>query len=176
MTKFIIFLCLFVCTSAFSQEIVFKTNTLYWAALTPNVGVEVGLSDKTTLELNGMMNLFVLNDNKKINFLAVQPEYRYWFCQSFIQHFVGLHLHYANYNAGLKQYRYNGNLFGAGVSYGYDWYLSPRWNLEATLGIGYAYMDHEVYDRPKCGAFKGLENRHYFGLTKIGVSIIYFLK
>lgn len=176
MNRYLIILMLFFCHVVSAQRVAVKTNALYWAALSPNIGTEVRLSNHSTIELNGMMNLLVFKGNKKYNFMGVQPEYRYWFCQAFSQHFVGLHLHYANYNAGLEKHRYNGNLYGGGLSYGYQWYLSPHWNLEATVGAGYAYMDHDVYKRPRCGKFIGSEQRNYWGLTKIGISIIYIIK
>lgn len=176
MKKIIISLLLVCCFHTMAQKVTLKTNALYWATLSPNIGTEIRLGNRSTLDVSGMMNLFVFKDNRKYNFLAIQPEYRYWFCQSFSQHFVGAHIHYANYNAGLEKYRYNGNLYGAGLSYGYQWYLSPRWNLEATIGGGYIYMDHDVYYRPKCGKLLGQQTRNYWGLTKIGISVIYIIK
>lgn len=159
-----------------AQKVVVKTNALYWATLSPNIGIEAKLSNHSTIELDGMMNLFEFGDNRKYNFLAVRPEYRYWLCQSFSGHFIGAHALYSNYNGGLKEHRYNGNLYGAGVNYGYQWYLAPRWSLEATAGLGYVYMDHDVYNRARCGKFLGHEKRHYWGLTRLGVSIIYVIK
>lgn len=178
MTRFIIILSLFIASfhTAFAQHVGIKTNGVYWGALSPNLGVEVSFADRSSVVLDGMMNLWTFKGNKKVNFLAVQPEYRYWFCQNLSRHFAGFHLHYANYNAGLKERRYNGHLYGAGFSYGYQWYLAPRWNLEATVGAGYAYMDYDIYKRPRCGAFLGTGNRHYWGLTKLGISIVYIIK
>lgn len=175
--KFIILLLAFVpCCAMLAQHVSVKTNALYWAALSPNIGAEVSFAQRSSIALDGMMNLWAFKGNKKINFLAVQPEYRYWFCQPMSRHFTGIHLHYANYNGGFKKHRYNGNLYGAGVSYGYQWYLAPRWNLEATIGLGYAYMDHDIYERPKCGKFLGTGYRHYWGITKLGISIVYIIK
>ena len=42
--------------TASGQDIALKTNGLYWLTTTPNIAAEVGLSDKTTLELAAAYN------------------------------------------------------------------------------------------------------------------------
>lgn len=61
---------------------------------------------------------------------------RYWFYESFVGHFVGVQLSYANYLVGRRTRRYDGWACGAGVSYGYAWMLSKRWNITVEGGIG----------------------------------------
>ena len=39
----------------------------------------------------------------------------------------------------VKKYRYQGNTYGAGLSYGYQWILTPRWSIEGSIGVGYKY-------------------------------------
>ncbi len=96
----------------------------------------------------------------------------------------GVHLQYGRYNAGgiklplriytgLADHRYEGYLTGAGISYGYQWYLSPRWNLEAQFGFGYSYMHYKEYECRQCGEQLGKNHKHYFGPTKVGVSLVY---
>lgn len=41
---------------------------------------------------------------------------------------------------GLGNYRYDGKIYGAGISYGYHWILKNRWSMEATIGAGYARL------------------------------------
>lgn len=133
-------ICLFTCTAAWGQDVALKTNGLFWLTTTPNVGVEVALSPKYTLELAGAYNPWTFKDDKKMRFWLVQPELKYWLCEKFEGHFVGLHLHGAQYYGGFKKKRYDGYLAGGGFTYGYDWILSPHWNLEAAIGIGYARL------------------------------------
>ena len=159
-----------------------KTNALYWATTTPNLGFEIGLSDKFTLDLSGNYNPWTFSDSKKLKHWLVQPELRYWTCERFNGHFFGLHAHYAEYNVGgikmlgLKDHRYQGNLYGAGVSYGYHWILNKRLSIEATIGVGYAYLDYDKYPCGKCGTKLKDGHKNYFGPTKAGVSLIYILK
>ena len=174
--KRILFFILFVTgllagTSA--QEVAVKTNGLYWLTTTPNVGLEFGLGKKVTLDLSGAYNPWTFKDDKKMRFWLVQPEIKYWFCEKFEGHFVGLHLHGAQYFGGFKDKRYDGYLAGGGFTYGYDWILSPHWNLEASVGIGYARLWYKESDRIPC--LKCYENKHknYFGPTKAALSLIY---
>jgi len=58
-----------------AQDIAVKTNLLYWATSTPNIGFEFGLGKRTTLDLVGGYNPWTLNkdDNKKIKHWMVMP-------------------------------------------------------------------------------------------------------
>lgn len=75
-------ICLFTCTAAWGQDVALKTNGLFWLTTTPNVGVEVALSPKYTLELAGAYNPWTFKDDKKMRFWLVQPELKYWFCEN----------------------------------------------------------------------------------------------
>lgn len=54
--------------------------------------------------------------------------------------------------------------------------LGKRWNLEATIGLGYIYTQYDKYECATCGKFKGNKDKHYFGPTKAGISLIYIIK
>lgn len=164
-----------------------KTNLLYDATTTFNLGGEVKLSDYLTLDLSVNYNPWSFSENKKFKHVLVQPELRYWIYEPFNGHYLGTHLMYSYYNVGninlpldifsdLKNFRYQGNGYGFGFSYGYQWILSAKWNLEATFGFGYIYFDYSRYECQSCG--KKLEDSHknYFGPTKAGLSLIYILQ
>lgn len=187
--RFIFFLLGFVlyCAILSSQNVGIKTNFIYWGTTTPNAGLEFALNRKYTLEVAGGYNPFTLSDTKKLKNWLVQPELRYWLCESFNGHFFGLHALAAEYNVGginvpvgrlknLKDYRYEGFAYGAGLSYGYQWYLGKAWNLELNIGAGYAYMPYDKYPCIKCGSKIESGTYNYFGVTKAAVSLIYFIK
>ncbi|MCC8088643.1 MAG: DUF3575 domain-containing protein [Rikenellaceae bacterium] len=170
-----------------AQEVAIKTNLLYWGTTTPNISVETALGKKTTIDLQGTYNPFTFSNNKKLKHWSIQPELRLWTCEKFSGSFFGFHAHYAYYNVGgiklpldifynLRNYRYQGYAVGGGFSYGYQWYLGPHWNLEAQFGFGYTYSRFDQYDCHKCGDFIREGHKHYFGPTKIGVSIVYLIK
>ena len=41
---------------------------------------------------------------------------------------------------GMGTRRYEGSLFGVGLSYGYMWSIGKRWHVEATIGVGYVSL------------------------------------
>mgnify|MGYP000024328284 FL=1 len=169
-------LALGLAQTAKSQDVALKTNTLMWATTTPNLGLEVALSPKYTLELSGAYNPWTFKDDKKMRFWLVQPELKYWLCEKFEGHFIGVHLHGAQYFGGFKKKRYDGYLAGGGFTYGYDWILSSHWNLEAAIGIGYARLWYEESPRVHCEKCGEDKHKNYFGPTKAGVSLIYIIK
>lgn len=171
-----------------AQKAAVKTNFAYWgAAGSPNAALEFSMGKKTTLELGGGLNFWEFNDNKRAKHWLAQPELRYWFCESFNGHFIGLHGHGAQFNIGgwdipvgrlkkFKDSRYEGYLYGAGLSYGYQWVLSPRWNFELSLGGGYARVHYSKYPCATCGTKQGEGDYNYWGITKGAVSLIYMIK
>lgn len=176
-----------LCASGFwftgnAQNIALKTNLLYDATTTLNLGVEVGLSSKMTLDISGNYNPWKFNDFRLKHGL-IQPEVRYWTCEKFNGHFFGLHGFYGSFNVGglpfnsnMKHNRYQGSLFGGGVSYGYQWILNDYWNLEASFGVGYARLRDKKYPCAECGEMLKDRHQNYFGPTKVAVSIIYVIK
>lgn len=74
-----------------------KTNAIYWATATPNVGVEFRLAPRWSLEAEVGLNPFTGKDDdgaygKSIKHFRLHPEARYWFCETFYGHFLGLHV------------------------------------------------------------------------------------
>lgn len=176
MKSIFISIFLFLSAVAFAQEVALKTNIAYWATATPNLGIEIGISPKMSLNLTGNYNPFKFKADKKIAHWLIQPEWRFWTCERFQGHFFGIHGHYARYNGGIKKYRYDGWMTGGGISYGYQWIIGRRWNLETEIGVGYVYLDYDKYVRSKCGKFISSRQRHYVGPTKLSISFMYFLK
>ncbi len=174
---------------AFAQDIAVKTNALYLSTATPNLGVEVALGPKWTLDVSGGYNPWTFSDNRKWKHWLAQPEVRYWLCEKMGGHFLGFHLHGGQYNIGnldtdfqllgtdfskLKDYRYEGWLIGAGLAYGYTWMLDEHWNLEVEAGFGYSYTRNRKYQCVNCGSQveKGKEH-HYIGPTKAALNLVY---
>lgn len=170
-----------------SQKIGVKTNLLYWATTTPNGAFELSWWDDKSIHIAGGYNGFKFSESKKFKHWMVQPEFRWWTCEAFNGHFFGAHAHYSYFNIGgvkapfgmfptLKDHRYQGRLGGAGVTYGYQWMLGKRWNLEAAIGLGYAYIKYDKYECPRCGEWLKSGTKHYFGPTKLAISFVYMIK
>lgn len=186
----ILLLSIFTLGSASAQDWALKTNLGYDATASINLGVEVALAEKWTLDLSGNYNPFTINKdtNMKWKHWFVQPEARYWFCHKFGGHFLAMHLWGGQYNVGnidfipnmfginfqnLANYRYEGYFVGAGIGYGYAWMLGNHWNLEIEAAVGGAYTWYDKYYCPKCGAKIGSDDLIYWGITKLAINLVY---
>jgi len=171
----------------YAQKAAVKTNLPYDAAATLNAGAEFKLGKRLTLDVPVSYNPWTFGGNKKLKHFMVQPELRRRVCEPFYSHFFGVHALYAHYNAGgielpfgllhtLKDFRYQGNLYGVGLSWGYQWVVSPRWNVEVSAGAGYVRLEHSKYRCRHCGEKAGNSGHNYLGPTKAALSLIYIIK
>lgn len=182
MKKSLLILLLIVSTSAISygQKLAVKTNLLYDVTSTINLGIEFGLGQKTTLEVSANYNGWMLDKKNQVSYknVMILPEFRYWLCERFFGHFFGVHAGYMNYNFSntlVASKRHDGYMYGAGISYGYQFYLAKKWNLEATIGAGYARQNYDVYGNKNRDYFIRNVSKNYWGITKAGISIIYII-
>ena len=179
-----------------AQEVAVKTNLAYDAMTTPNLGVEVGLPGRSTINLVYGLNPWTFGSKddvrRKAKHWVLQPEYRWWHCSKFNGSFIGIHalggqLNAANVNLpvpgfffkgenmqkGVKDHRYQAWYAGAGVTYGYQWILNSHWNFEAEIGAGYIHAWYDKFACDECGAKISSGGSNYLGLTKLGLSILY---
>ncbi len=170
-----------------AQQVAVKSNLLYDATATMNLGLEFGLARKWTLDIPFNYNPWKPANGRRLAHFGVQPEVRYWFCERFTRMFVGIHAHYADFNVGgwpkwsfisknMQNNRYEGELYGAGFSFGRSWILKRRWSIEATFGVGYARVKYDKYPCAECGSKLKSGIKHYFGPTKAGISLVYLIK
>jgi hypothetical protein len=131
-----------------------KTNLLYDATATANLGVEIGLAERWSVDISGNYNAWNPIEGSRWKHWLVQPELRFWTCDRFAGHFIAAHAIGGQYNFGgirnnitigkadfsqLTDFRFQGWAAGAGLAYGYAWVLSRHLNLEAEIGAGYIY-------------------------------------
>lgn len=182
--------------SYLQAQIAVKTNFLYDATTTPNLGIEFGVGDKNTVNVTYGLNPWTFHSDskgdRKAKHWVIMPEYRWWSCSKFNGHFFGVHALGGQFNAGnvdiplpgvffsgdnlqkgAKDYRYQGWYAGAGATYGYQWILSRHWNFEAEIGVGYIHAWYNKYPCYECGAKLYDGNTNYVGVTKLGLSILY---
>lgn len=185
------FAVLFRGHAAHAQAVGIKTNLVYDATPSPNLGLEVGLARRLSLEISGNLNLWNWKENTKWKHWMVQPELRLWTCQRFAGHFFGVHALAGQFNVGnipipkdfrflgvhygaLANTRYEGWGFGAGLAYGYALPIGKHWNLEAEIGIGALYGIANSFDCDVCNRPLAQNIRKFTPmLTKAAINIVY---
>lgn len=171
-----------------AQHVAIKTNLLYDATGTVNLGTEIALAPRWTLDMSSSFNDWKMYNGREWKHFLTQPEARYWFCNRFAGHFIAMHAHYGRYNMGnikngikflgtnfeaLTDNRLDGWLLGAGVGYGYAVVLGRHFNLEFELGVGYAYMEYDKYRWKTDELLSRHDNHHYVGITKLNIGLSY---
>ncbi|MFA6873041.1 MAG: DUF3575 domain-containing protein [Bacteroidaceae bacterium] len=127
-----------------AQNIALKTNALYWMTASPNLEIELRFSPHITFNLSGAFNT-ISTTNYKTKFTQISPELRYWFGRPMSRHFVGITGSLNEYNFKKKKNFYDGNAYAIGLTYGYDFVLSKRWNLETSIGGGLLHYNSFEY-------------------------------
>lgn len=177
-----------VCMPCAADQISLKTNLLYDATATINLGAEMRIAPRWSVDLSGNFNAWTFSDGKRWKHWLAQPEIRYWFCEATNGHFLAAHALGGQYNIGhlgfahdflgmpfsnLQQHRYQGWFAGAGIAYGYSWVLGKHWNMEAELGIGWAYTRYDIFQCEGCGKKTGSSDRYLFMPTKAAINLVY---
>ena len=62
--------------NSYAQKVAVKTNLLYDATTTMNLGLEIGLGKKWSLDLSGNYNPWKFDDETRLRHWGVQPELR----------------------------------------------------------------------------------------------------
>lgn len=163
--------------TAMAQRVALKTNALYWATATPNLGLEFRLNRHLTLGVEGAVNKLKVNSIDTRAEMAA-AEMRYWFsARPQARHFVGLLGTAGNYNVLLKDTRHNGDAMGFGLTYGYSFVLSRHWSLEATVGAGAMRRREKRYDDATEPAPEAPNyDKWNFAPLKAGISFVYLIK
>lgn len=160
-----------------NRYVALKTNMLYDACGLLNLAAEVQVHKKMTVELPLTVSLWDLSSKHAVRTVELQPEARWWMGKEAGRgHFIGLHAHVAWFNVKWNDNRYQDTdrpLLGAGLSYGYKLPLSEHWGAEFTMGLGYANMKYNTYYNIDNGALLDTRVRHYWGVTKVGASLVY---
>lgn len=192
MTKRVILsLAIALCTwtTASAQQVAVKSNLFYWMTTTINAGAEVALSKHSTLGATFNLNPWTIGADNKIQHWFVRPEYRYWVTEKYTRLFFGVHLMGGGFEVGgfripiigdrfltrLKTNYFTGSFVAGGVSIGYQFYLSPHWNLEISGGAGLARIKYHWEPTNPALRKKSYTNtvRYLPVPTEIGFSFVY---
>lgn len=182
--------------AAQAQEVALKTNLLYDASTTPNLGMEIGLGHRWSAQVFYGLNPWTLKgegaEASKAKHWVVMPEIRWWSCSKMNGWFIGVHGMGGQFNAAnidaptpgkffrgldvikaVDNTRVQGYFAGAGVTVGYQWILSKHWSFEAEIGGGYDHVWYDQFPCAECGTKLKHGTSDYVGLTKAGLSLMY---
>ena len=172
--------CLFGAQLAKAQGIALRTNLVEWGLQAPNIGVDLVLSETSTLSIGvaataGEMYI------RDAFVQCGQVEYRYWFsAQPYENFFLGLQFTPTHYRLKLdkrdefgknRKHVHNGVAFPVGFNFGYSWPLNSKLNLEACYGAGWMFYNNNCSYHPK-----NTSHRMTFTTTNVGLNITYILK
>lgn len=158
------------------RYVALKNNLPFQVLAMHNLALEVQLQKHITIDFPVTWSISDIEREHAVRGIAFQPEGRWWLKQAGTGHFFGVHAHAAWFNLKWEENRYQTEhrpLLGAGVSYGYKLPLSAHWGAEFNIGAGYANMKYNTYYNIENGAMLNKRVRHYWGITRAGISLVY---
>ena len=165
--------------SSSTRYIAAKTNLLVDGLTVANIGGEIQLSRKVSLDVPFYCSPYTVSETWRLRTLAVQPEVRLWLSQAGEGHFLGVHAHLAGYNVAINDNgRYqdaDSPLWGGGLSYGYALNLdrNKHWTLGFVIGAGFARYKWEAYRNWNNGPLFDQGDDWYWGITRCGITLEY---
>lgn len=160
---------------AMAQHIAIKTNALSDLGLVPNIGTELVIGEKSSLNVE-MMGTVAKPWGLDFEMAMGSLQYRYWISKrSMTELFVGAGLKAGAYTYNNKRGSYKADVAAAEVVAGYAWPLAKRWNLEVQYGLG--LLVRYANEMPVAeGATQHLGMKYDIATTSIGINIVYILK
>lgn len=172
---FITIVLTLISLSAKSQFYSVSTNVLGWATASPNVGMDIALNRKVSINIELMGNFLKIPQFSTQHILS-QQGMRFWMMENNIGSFFGFHFTEALYNVGNEKYIFEGWTAGIGASYGYSLLLSKRWSLGFEIGASVMYMEDQHTEREPDVTTSALNryNKRVMVLpTKLSMTMIY---
>lgn len=129
-----------------------RTNLLYDVLLLPTLGVEWRISPSVGVKLDGSLSWWGGEHGKVQKMWLLNPEVR-WYLLDKKRFYVGASGSYGEYN--IYKYMlgnmlkddtgYQGKLWNAGVTVGYQLFLSRNFSVDFNLGLGYTYAEYDSF-------------------------------
>jgi len=158
-----------------------RTNLLYDALLTPTLGVEWRLSQDIGIKLDGSYAYWGNTHGRVQKMWLISPEVR-WYVLEPRQLYVGLgaNVGEANVYRGLarvlsKDTGYQGNIYGGGLTVGYQLPLNRCLSVDFNLGLGYTRFEYDTF-----GIIDGVrvykahnQTKNLWGPTQVGIGLMW---
>lgn len=130
--------------AASAQQFAIKTNALFDAALTPDIGIEIVTGEHSSVALSVFGHWKPYGIDSKM--ITVQPEYRFWFNgRPLVREYIGATAFASSYDMTINNHVYAGNAVSLGITGGYVFPLGERWNFELSGGFGFLFFRQKQY-------------------------------
>ncbi len=167
------------------KHISLTTNALYDLAITPDIGMSIGLGRNISLAGDFMYGWWSKTSSAKCwRITGGNLEGRYHFTapgmRAYSGHYVGIYASTVKYDfrfgASSEGQMSDGYNYAAGISYGYTLPLTQRLSLNFSVGIGYLWGHYMKYRRiDECDVWQSTHSRQWFGPTKAEVSLVWHI-
>ncbi len=159
-----------------------RTNVLYDALLLPTLGVEWRINRDLGIKLDGSLSWWGNEKEKVQKMWVLNPEVR-WYLLRDKRFYVGAAGSYGQYNIYKypigsivsKDTGYQGSMWNAGVTVGYQLYPSRCFSVDFNLGLGYTRFDYDTF-----GITDGVRvykerdrTKNFWGPTQAGISLVW---
>ena len=184
----LILICCLFSRKSMAADVDLRTNVLYWATTTPNLGFDVATSGRFTIGATLGYNAFNFPNsagnnhavNPKLHHWLILPEGRWWLRKAFGGSYLGVHILGGQFNAGgltllkfIRDHRYRGYMLGAGISWGCDWHIGRDWRLGVQAGLSWVRLSYDKYNCGSCGRHIGGGVRNLPLVTPLGLTFAY---
>lgn len=159
-----------------------RTNVLYDAMLLPTLGVEWRINRDIGIKLDGSLAWWGNEKAKVQKMWLLNPEVR-WYLLRDKRFYVGAAGSYGQYNIYKyaigsivsKDTGYQGSMWSAGVTVGYQFYLSRCFSVDFNLGLGYTRFDYDTFGiTDGVRVYKGRDqSKNFWGPTQAGISLVW---
>ncbi len=163
---------------------VIKTNALLLATASANLAFEMTAGKWLSAELAYSGNYWIPGFGS-LQHSALAATLKYWINGNEKgRDYIGAYIGYADYDIGelkplggnLERFRYDGNLYSAGIVYGHRFNFGKHFALETELGMGYAHVDYEKKDAAAsdyASAASKSHSKNKFSITRAALNICY---
>lgn len=159
-----------------------RTNVLYDAMLLPTLGVEWRINRNVGVKLDGSLAWWGGSSDKVQKMWLLNPEVR-WYLLRDKRFYVGASGNYGQYNIYnypigsivSKDTGYQGSMWGAGMTVGYQLYLSRGFSVDFNLGLGYTRSEYDSFTMIDGVRVYKDRNRtkNFWGPTQAGISLVW---
>ena len=159
-----------------------RTNLLYDAFLLPTLGVEWRVNDRFGIKLDGSLSWWGNEHGKTQKMWLLNPEVRRYMGGT-KRFYLGVSGNYGEYNiyrymiAGIrsKDTGYQGKCWNAGITAGYQLFLSRSISLDFNIGLGYTRFDYDSFgmtDGVRVNKERN-QSKNFWGPTQVGINLIW---